>query len=162
MISGFDQLGNCFIWLVCRLLLDQDAELGHSKAAACCASADSSPYADISLLACSRGGLPLWPKKTKPTPGQCLHCGAQQVFEMQILAPLMHFLEETCGWLLDDEHDCTEQIECAMQVLSNWQWLTVAVFSCPHACQASAPSTSVAAGKQCVWHEQTVMLAMED
>lgn len=80
---------------------------------------------------------------------------------MQTLAPLMHFLEETCGWLLDEEHDRTEQIESAMQVLSNWQWLTVAVFSCPNACQANAHSTS-AVGRQCVWQEQTVMLAMED
>ncbi len=146
---------------MCHLHSDHDAELGHSKAATCCAPTDSSPHADISMLACSWGGLPLWPKKTKPTPGQCVHCGAHQVFEMQILAPLMHFLEETCAWLLDEEHDCTEQIESAMQVLSNWQWLTVAVFCCPHACHAKARSTS-AAGRQCVWHEQTVMLAMEE
>ena len=161
MIGGFAQTGNCFIWLACHLLFDCVAELGHSKAATCCTSIENSPHANISLLVCSWGGLPLWPKKTKPTPCQCVHCGAHQVFEMQILAPLMHFLEETCGWLLDEEHDCTEQIESAMQVLSNWQWLTVAVFSCPNACQANTHSTS-AVGRQCVWQEQTVMLAMED
>lgn len=112
-------------------------------------------------MTCSWGGAPIWPKKQKPTAGQCAHCGRQQVFEMQILAPLMHFIEETCTWLLDEEQDCSQQIESAMQVLASWQWLTVAVFTCPYPCQAQQRQASIH-GSQCVWQEQTVMLAVED
>lgn len=115
----------------------------------------------LTLLMCSWGGTPLWPKKQKPIPGLCIRCGAQQVFEMQILAPLMHFLEETCTWMLDDDQDCFNQIEVAMQVLSNWQWLTVAVFSCSNECQATASDTGMQAGKS-IWLEQTVMMASEE
>ena len=54
---------------------------------------------------------------------------------MQILPPLLHYLEETCVWLMDDDTvDSHEQISTAMQALSNWQWLTVAVFCCPNHC----------------------------
>lgn len=80
---------------------------------------------------------------------------------MQLLAPLMHFLEETCTWMLDDEQDCSSQIETAMQVLSNWQWLTVAVYSCTHACQTVASDTSQTDSSS-IWLEQTVMLASEE
>ena len=112
------------------------------------------------VSACSWGGTPLWPKKQKPSPGPCLHCGAQQVFEMQILAPLMHFLEETCTWALDDQQDCSSQIEIAMQALLSWQWLTIAVFSCSNGC---LPQTKVnVADGQGLWIEQTIMIASEE
>lgn len=113
------------------------------------------------LFVCSWGGSPLWPKKQKPSPGSCSRCGAHLIFEMQILAPFMHFLEETCTWMLDDDQDCSGQIELAMQVLSNWQWLTVAVFSCSNACQTMASDTSAQAGKS-IWLEQTVVVASEE
>ena len=112
------------------------------------------------MSACSWGGTPLWPKKQKPSPDPCLHCGAKQLFEMQILAPLMHFLEETCTWALDDEQDCSSQIEIAMQVLSNWQWLTIAVFSCSSGCLLTAQAET--ANSQGLWLEQTVMIASEN
>lgn len=73
----------------------------------------------------------------------------------------MHFLEETCTWMLDDDQDCSSQIELAMQVLSNWQWLTVAVFSCSNECQTMASDTSMQVGKS-IWLEQTVMMASEE
>ena len=113
-------------------------------------------------MTCSWNGKLLWPSKQTPAARQCLHCGSQQVFEMQILAPLLHFLEETCTWLIDDDNNshCSEQIATAMQALSNWQWLTVAIFSCPNACQAG--HCEPIKGIQCVWQEQTVMLAMEE
>ena len=114
---------------------------------------------------CSWGGVPLWPKKQKPDPGPCLHCGAQQVFEMQVLAPTLHFLEETCTWLMDDDDEAdshVEQIQSAMQVLSSWQWLTVAVFSCPNACQMQEQLAGNCKPGQCAWQEEVVMLALEE
>ena len=80
---------------------------------------------------------------------------------MQLLAPLMHYLEETCTWMLDDEQQCSTQIETAMQVLSSWQWLTVAVFSCSNGCQTLASDTNLRGGKS-IWLEQTVLMACED
>lgn len=80
---------------------------------------------------------------------------------MQLLAPLMHFLEETCTWMLDDERDCTSQVETAMQVLSGWQWLTVAVYSCSNGCQAMASDSNQKDGRS-VWLEQTIMMAFEE
>lgn len=80
---------------------------------------------------------------------------------MQLLAPLMHFLEETCTWMLDDERDCTSQIETAMQVLSSWQWLTVAVYSCSKGCQTMGYDSNQKDG-QSVWLQQTIKLAFEE
>ena len=79
---------------------------------------------------------------------------------MQILAPLMHFLEETCTWALDEAQDCSLQIETAMQALSNWQWLTVAVFSCSQGCLPAAVGDQT--DSQGVWLEQAVMIALEE
>lgn len=56
---------------------------------------------------------------------------------MQILPPLLHYLEETCLWLMDDDTvDSSAQTSNAMQAVSNWQWLTVVVFCCPQHCLA--------------------------
>ena len=125
------------------------------------AGVDNTSRHYLYFFVCSWGGTPLWPKKQKPIPGSCIRCGAKRVFEMQILAPLMHFLEETCTWMLDDDHDCSGQIELAMQVLSNWQWLTVAVFSCSNECHAMSSDASMQPGKS-IWLEQTVMMACEE
>ena len=84
---------------------------------------------------------------------------------MQVLAPTLHFLEETCTWLMDDKDGVeghAEQIQSAMQVLSSWQWLTVAVFSCPNACCMQQQLASNRNAGQCAWQEETVMLALED
>ena len=82
---------------------------------------------------------------------------------MQTLAPMLHFLEETCTWLMDEDSDSyAEQIQSAMQVLSSWQWLTVAVFSCPNACQARGQCSDINSAGQSSWQEETVMLAAED
>ena len=80
---------------------------------------------------------------------------------MQLLAPLMHFLEETCTWMLDDEQDCASQLETAMQALSSWQWLTVAVYSCSNGCQTIASDITENDGSS-IWLEQRIMLASED
>ncbi len=80
---------------------------------------------------------------------------------MQVLAPVMRYIEETCTWLMDEGQSCSEQIAKAMQALSSWQWLTVAVFSCPNACQTKRCLEHVPVS-ECVCEEQAVMLAAED
>lgn len=78
---------------------------------------------------------------------------------MQILPPLMHYLEETCSWLMDDGSYGSDQINNAMQALSAWQWLTIAVFSCPKHCLLER--TARQNDQCCILQEEVVMVANE-
>jgi len=61
-------------------------------------------------------GNPLWPLETAVSAGHCATCGAARVFEMQLMPALIHLLG------VDDRGMC---------------WLTAAIFSCPHSCDAA-------------------------
>ena len=78
---------------------------------------------------------------------------------MQILPPVMHYLEETCTWLMDDDSCDSVQLNNAMQALSGWQWLTVAVFSCPRHCVLERTAKKHA--YECILQEECVIVANE-
>ena len=59
------------------------------------------------------GGEPLWARPVSESPGPCSHCGAPKRFEMQLMPPLVYFLQES---------------KCAG--VGEWEWVTVAVFTC--------------------------------
>lgn len=78
---------------------------------------------------------------------------------MQIMPTLMHYLAETCTWLMDDDSCPSDAINNAMQALSGWQWLTVAVFSCPMHCLLNEVTRQP--GNVCTVQEELVIVATE-
>lgn len=78
---------------------------------------------------------------------------------MQILPPLMHYLEETCTWMMDDDSSAGDQINNAMQALAGWQWLTVAVFICPRHCLVDG--IAMQQKHVCTMQEELVLVANE-
>eukprot|EP01024_Parvocaulis_polyphysoides_P011467 TRINITY_DN14015_c0_g2_i5.p2 TRINITY_DN14015_c0_g2~~TRINITY_DN14015_c0_g2_i5.p2 ORF type:complete len:218 (-),score=13.83 TRINITY_DN14015_c0_g2_i5:415-1068(-) len=78
------------------------------------------------------GGQCLWPAQFKlgDVP-KCPLCGADRVFELQLMSPLIACLQECCQWIGDN----TEEVGYAQQAIDNWQWLTIACFTCSQNCQ---------------------------
>ena len=60
---------------------------------------------------------------------------------------------------MDDDSYDKEQINNAMQALSAWQWLTVAVFSCPRHCLLD--SIAKQDDQCCILQEEVVVVANE-
>ncbi|KAK9806867.1 hypothetical protein WJX72_005509 [[Myrmecia] bisecta] len=81
----------------------------------------------------SFGGKVLWPGSRPPAVPACDTCRRARVFEMQLMAPLIHLTEEAAEWLQGDgmaEQDL-------VTLLPDWDWLTVAVFTCPNSCESA-------------------------
>ncbi|GAB4818916.1 hypothetical protein N2152v2_005962 [Parachlorella kessleri] len=93
----------------------------------------------------SFGGTPLWPDDALPAPQPCAACGAPLVFELQLMAPAIHYLDESADWLLEggkeldsrsDEAAGTADGGCeVLRPPASWEWATVAVYSCSRSCQ---------------------------
>eukprot|EP00850_Spirogloea_muscicola_P011246 SM000069S20683 [mRNA] locus=s69:112422:115512:- [translate_table: standard] len=67
-------------------------------------------------------GEPVWPgAQAVPPPPPCPLCGAPRVFELQLMPPLVYFLEEAMH--------ATDAIGP-----ESWKWSTLAVFTCSQSC----------------------------
>ncbi|GBG80322.1 hypothetical protein CBR_g30690 [Chara braunii] len=72
-----------------------------------------------------RNGHLIWPSSQLPTQiADCETCGEPRVFEMQLMPPLLYFLQEAVRTV---DHQYPESI-------ADFDWLTVAVFTCSQSC----------------------------
>lgn len=76
------------------------------------------------------GGCPLWANKDIGEPGVCLQCGGPRVYEMQLMPPLLYYMQQACK-----DQPSTPYSP------NDWEWLTLIVFTCAQSC-TPAPSCS--------------------
>ncbi|KAH9325108.1 hypothetical protein KI387_005286, partial [Taxus chinensis] len=68
------------------------------------------------------GGQPLLANKDRGDPGVCALCGGPRVYEMQLMPPLLYYLQQACK---DSE---------SLYAVNNWEWLTLFVYTCAQSC----------------------------
>ncbi|KAL5192432.1 Programmed cell death protein 2-like [Glycine soja] len=68
----------------------------------------------------SYGGRPILAAADKINPGSCSLCGRPMQFEMQLMPPLLYFLQEALG----DQRKMVEK----------WDWMTLIVYTCSESC----------------------------
>ncbi|MCO5573807.1 hypothetical protein L7F22_027582 [Adiantum nelumboides] len=64
-------------------------------------------------------GNPLWASKEGAEPGVCSQCGGPRVYEMQLMPPLLYYLQQAC-----------KDLPSTAYSPNDWEWLTLIIFTC--------------------------------
>lgn len=78
----------------------------------------------------------LWPTKPAPEPRPCEQCGGPRRLELQLMPGLMHALDEGLAW--QAEHGAGQG-----PTIDDWNWLSIAVFTCAKSCSDGRGGVSV-------------------
>ncbi|KAG0575991.1 hypothetical protein KC19_5G046600 [Ceratodon purpureus] len=98
---------------------------------------------DISPEQCFRycfGGRPLWATDAHDEPGTCGACGGPRVYEMQLMPPVLYFLQQAYKDLPPSAYGPND-----------WEWSTLVVYSCAQSCLQRAPDRAMIAGERTDW-----------
>ncbi|GMJ03988.1 hypothetical protein like AT5G64830 [Hibiscus trionum] len=94
------------------------------------------------------GGKPLLPTAEVENAGNCRFCGASRHFELQLMPPLIYFLQE-------------EANACHKGSLENWNWLTLGVYTCSKSCSKSFDKEKSTHGSAWFVAEEAVIVQFE-
>ncbi|OMO55926.1 hypothetical protein CCACVL1_26877 [Corchorus capsularis] len=90
------------------------------------------------------GGKPLLATAEVRDTGKCRLCGASKRFEMQLMPPLIYFLQE--------EAEASHK-----GVLEDWNWLTLVVYTCSKSCSKSCDKEKSKCGNWLVVEETVIV-----
>ncbi|GLT68906.1 hypothetical protein SLA2020_410990 [Shorea laevis] len=94
------------------------------------------------------GEKPLLATKEIGDPGKCKLCGALRCFEIQLMPPLIYFLQE-------------EADDLQTKILETWNWLMLAVYTCCKSCSKKSDQDKSSCGGWVV-AEETVILQSDE
>nr|XP_009405702.1 PREDICTED: programmed cell death protein 2-like isoform X1 [Musa acuminata subsp. malaccensis]XP_009405703.1 PREDICTED: programmed cell death protein 2-like isoform X1 [Musa acuminata subsp. malaccensis] len=92
----------------------------------------------------SYGGNPLFAKTKLPKPDICKRCGSSCIYEMQLMSPLLYFLQQA----VDGSSACSAD---------GWSWITLIVYTCSRSCCSFKEST-----ESCCWEVAEEAIVIQD